>query len=335
MRTPKSILIWLILTLAAAPLAGAATLKLATLSPDGSYWMERMRQGAAEVAEKTDGRVKIKIYPGGVMGDDKAVLQKMRMGQLHGGAMIVGSLSDYYTDAQIYSLPLVFRSVEEVDHVRQEMDPILLAGMEKGGFVAFGLAEGGFAYIMSKAPVTGVDDLRARKVWVPDNDPSLAEAVKAFDVSPIPLSIADVLAGLQTGLIDTVATPPIGAVALQWHTQVDHLMDVPFLYIYAALGVDKRAFSRLSARDQATVRGVMGEAFADIDRRNRKDNVAALGALKGQGIAFQEPPPGEMERWRKIAAKVPDRLVSAGRLSPEMVDRLIRLVSEYRSAQEE
>jgi len=118
------------------------------------------------------------------MGDDKVVLRKIRIGQLHGGAVVSGSLSDYFPDNQVYGLPLKFRSFEEVDYVRERMDPLLTGGLEKSGFVTFGLAEGGFAYVMSNAPVRTLDDLRKRKVWAPDNDLTTLEAVKAFGITP-------------------------------------------------------------------------------------------------------------------------------------------------------
>ncbi len=311
--------------------AGAVQLKIATLSPEGSFWMEKMREGGAEVEKQTQGRVKIKYYPGGVMGDDKAVLRKIRIGQLQGGAVVSGSLADVFPENQIYGLPLKFKSYEEVDHVRGHMDAMIAEGLEKGGFVTFGLAEGGFAYIMSAQPIRTVPDLRQRKIWIPDNDPAILEAVKPFDISPIPLSIADVRAGLQTGLIDTVATSPIGAVALQWHTQVKYLTDLPFLYIYAVLAIDKKAFSEISPADQPVVREIMGRVFHEIDRQNRSDNIKALEALKNQGIAFMQPPPEALVEWHKRAAEVPERLLQSGRFSRETVEMLDGHIREFRS----
>ncbi|MCP4112222.1 MAG: C4-dicarboxylate ABC transporter [Desulfobacteraceae bacterium] len=300
----------------------ALNLKIATLSPDGSMWMEKMREGAKEVNQKTNKRVRIKYYPGGVMGDDKAVLRKIRIGQLQGGAVIAGSLSEFYPDNQVYSLPMKFKSFKEIDYVRERMDQLIIEGLEKNGFVTFGLAEGGFAYIMSNEPVHTVNDLRKQRVWIPDNDPLAMEAVKAFGITPIPVSIADVRAGLQTGLIDTVTTPAIGAVALQWHTQVKYLMDVPFLYTYAVLAVDKKAFLKISPDDQKTVREIMSRVFKEIDNRNRNDNVKALEALRKQGIQFIKPSEKDMKGWYEKASAVPELLVKANKLSKKMVDTL-------------
>jgi TRAP-type transport system periplasmic protein len=311
----------------------AMRFKIATLSPEGSVWMQKMREGADELARKTDNRVRIKYYPGGVMGDDKAVLRKIRIGQLHGGAVVSGSLSKFYPDNQIYNLPLKFRSFEEVDYVRKHLDQRIAQGLEKGGFVTFGIAEGGFAYVMSTVPIRTVKEMRRQKVWIPNNDTMILEAVKAFGITPFPLSIADVRAGLQTGLINTVTTPPIGAVALQWHTQINYLMYEPFLYIYGVLAVDRRAFAKISTHDQRVFRKIMGRIFREIDQLNRKDNVNALKTLRNQGIKFIKPLAEALDIWHHEAEAVPKRLVNAGKLSQDMVNTLETLLKECRLKQ--
>ena len=202
----------------------ATTLKIATLSPEGTGWMIELRKAAKNIRERTNDEVKLKIYPGGVMGDDKAVLRKLRVGQLHGAAMTSGGVLQPYPDIALYNLPLVFRNAQEVDYVRARLDEKLMAGLRENKFVGFGLAEVGFAYPMMKDPITAVDQFQNRRVWAPDNDPGALKAYASFNISPVPLPIADVLTGLQTGLIDTIGSPSIGAIALQWHTQVDYAL---------------------------------------------------------------------------------------------------------------
>ncbi len=322
-------LLMLCCLLAAVP-APAARLKMATLSPDGSSWMIRMREAAAEVEKETDGRVRIKYYPGGVMGNDTAVLQKMRVGQLQGGTLMAGSLTNIYEDIEIYSLPMKFRSLDEVDHVRGQLDAPLLAALEKKGLTAFGIAEGGFAYILSQKPIRSLGDLQQRKMWIPDDEPNILEGAKALELKPIPLAISDVLAGLQTGLIDTVATAPIGAVALQWHTQVDYLLDVPFMYICALLVADQKAFARLSPEDQPVVRDILSRMFQAIDRQNREDNIKAMAALRNQGIQFITPSPEALAELRDRAGEIPKRMLETGHLSPQIVRTLDEALDAYR-----
>jgi len=311
--------------------AHAVVLKIATLSPDGSSWMIKMRDGAKEVAQKTGNRVRIKYYPGGVMGDDKAVLRKIRIGQLHGGVVVANSLVKYYSDNQIYSLPFKFKSFKEVDYVRERMDQLIVDGLEKNGFVTFGLAEGGFAYVMSHVSIKSVNDVRKQKVWVPDNDPVVLETVKVFGITPIPLTISDVRTGLQTGLINTVATSPIGAIVLQWHTQVNYLLDAPFLYIYGVFALDRKAFEKISQEDQSVVRKIMDRVFREIDHQNRKDNIKAMETLQKQGIQFVKPSPEELNEWYAIASTLPKRLVKADKISQYMLNTLESNLQDFRS----
>ena len=228
--------------------ANAVTLKIATVSPDGSTWMKTLRAAGAEVAEATDGRVKLKFYPGGVQGDDKTVLRKMRVGSLHGGVMTVGVLAQFYPDLQIYGLPMVFSSAAELDFVRSKMDNALMSGLEQAGYIGFGFAEVGYAYAMSQYQIDSVEAARARKNWVPDGDLASAKALQAFGIAPIPLAIGDVLAGLQTGLIDTIAAPPVGTLTLQWHTRLGHVLDLPLLYTYGLLVVSGKAVQENQGR---------------------------------------------------------------------------------------
>lgn len=312
--------------------ANAVTLKIATLSPEGSNWMQKFRTSAKEIKERTNSRVKMKYYPGGVMGDDSAVLKKIRIRQLHGGAMTGGSLARFYPDSQIYSVPLRFENLEQVDYVRELFDPELVEGFEKGGFVTFGVSGGGFAYIMSKQPVRRPEDLKNYKVWSPSTDPATTASFQAFEVSPIPLPIGDVLAGLQTGLIDTIATSPVGAVSLQWHTQINYVTEVPLIYLFAVLAIEKKAFNKLTVDDQQIVREVMTKVFSDIDLENRSDNQKALEALANQGINIIKPSASELEAWQNKGRLAAGNLVRQGAISSEMMNRLESRLEKFDSA---
>ncbi len=308
----------------ALPLAQshALVLKIATVSPDGAMWMTKMREGAVEIAGRTQGRVTFKFYPGGIMGNDQSVLRKMRIGQLQGGAFPAGSLARRYADIQIYSLPFLFSTQSEVDSVRARMDDRLMQGLERHGLVGFGFAGGGFAYIMSTAPQKSIQEFRKHKVWVPVGDTIGRAVIQEAGASPIPLSLSDVLTGLQTGMIDTVATSPVAAIAFQWHTKVTYLTDVPISYIYALLAIDKKAFNKIRPADQQIVRQVMNRVYRQIDRQNRMDNEKARQALRRQGVTFVKPSAASLVEWKAVAAKAVDRLGRQGEFTPAMLSTL-------------
>jgi TRAP-type C4-dicarboxylate transport system substrate-binding protein len=323
--------ITLIALLLVAGTASAVDLKIATIAPEGSTWMKDMRAASAEIAERTDGRVNIKLYGGGVMGDDKKVLRKIRIGQLHGGVFTANSMEQYYPDLNIYGLPLLFENDAEVQYVRERVDPKLEAGLEEAGFVSFGFAGGGFARFLSNTPVRSVDDLKGKKVWVPEGDQISYRAMEALDLSPVTLPVTDVLTGLQTGLIDIVASPPVAVLVLQWHTKVDYLTELPLLYTLGYLAIDKRAFSRLSEADQAVVDEVMNRVYENFDRINQADNEQALSALANTGVDFVEPVDGAIDRWREPVMAANESLAEEGYLSPELLDEVQALLAEYRT----
>lgn len=309
----------------------AATYKIATVSPDGLSWMKKLRASTKEIATKTEGRVKFKIYPGGVQGDDRTVLRKMRIGQLHGGAVAAGSLTRFYPDLQIYNLPLQFRDYQEVDHIRREMDGMIADGLRDNGIETFAFTETGFAYLLTQTPVTTVEQLGQLKAWIPDNDPIAAELIKAFDVSPIPLNITDVLAGLQTGLINAVVAPPSVALALQWHNHVSYMTDIPLVYIYSMLAMDKKAYGRISQVDRVIVDAVMDKLFREVEADTRIDNEKALIAMGAIGIKKVEVSGEELARWQAVADDSVQNLIASGEISPEAVQAYLDNLQSYRS----
>lgn len=309
----------------------ATTFKIATVVPDGSSWMQQFRETARSIEENTQGRVTFKFYPGGVMGNDNSVLRKIRIGQLQGGTFTGGSLSEVYPELQVYSVPFTFRTYAEVDYVRARMDDLLRRGMEEHGYILAGISEGGFAYMMSSEPIRGIGDLQGRKVWIPEGDRINLATFSEAGITPIPLPIADTYTGLQTGLIDTVATSPVGAIALQWHTKIKYVTNSPLVYIAGVLVLSKKTFDRLSQEDQQTVRAALDETFRRIDRQNRVDDRKAIEALQKQGIQFIEPNTAEQAEWRRIAEKVVTRLLDEGLFSRDTYALLQQHLAEFRA----
>ena len=210
---------------------------------------------------------------------------------------------------------------------------MIIDGFEKGGFVTFGIAEAGFNYIMSKKPIRSINDLLTQKAWIPSGDDNALEMAKTLSVTPISLPIGDVLAGLQTGLIDTVAISPIGALALQWHTQIKYITDMPLLYGYGILAIDKKAFNKIKEPDQKIVRTVFEKTFHEIDIQNKKDNIAALEALRNQGIEFIKPDLKQQKEWKHNVDIAEKKLIESGKLSKKVVALLNKHIRDFRSKQ--
>ena len=330
MEMKTRILLGLALGIFALGAQAATMIKIATVAPDGTAWMREMRAGADAVKKRTEGRVEIKYYPGGVMGDEPSVLRKIKIGQLQGGAFTGGEFSQTNKDAQIYSIPFLFKNLDEVDKVRAQLDPMLKKTFESVGFEAVAISGGGFAYLMSVRDVRTKEDVKAAKVWVPQGDRIAEVALSAAGVTPISLPLADVYTSLQTGLIDTVANTPAGAIAFQWHTKLKHMMDLPLTYVIGILLVDKKVFDALSAEDRKALHDAFDAGFARLDKANREDNASAREALKQQGMMITAPNAAEMKTWEAVGTESFKQLTDQGALSPEMLKALNAAVAEIR-----
>jgi len=330
MRFLNKFSIALALAIAAAMPATAATIKIATVAPDGTAWMREMRASADAVKKATDGRVEIKYYPGGVMGDDATVLRKIKIGQLQGGAFTGGEAMVITTDAQVYSLPFLFRTQDEVDKVRAKLDPLLKQQFEKAGFELLGISGGGFAYLMSTRDIKTRDDLKSAKVWVPQGDKAAELAFRAAGVAPIPLPLSDVYTSLQTGLIDTAANTPSGAIAFQWHTKLKHMVDLPLSYVVGEVVIDKKAIDALSGEDRKALGEAFDAGFARLEKINRDDNTSARAALKQQGISITVPSEADRKSWESVGDDAFKQMSAQGGLSPEMLKALTAALAEVR-----
>jgi TRAP-type C4-dicarboxylate transport system substrate-binding protein len=269
------------------------------------------------------------------MGNDKTVLRKIRAGQLQGGAFTSGALSQIFPDLELYGAPLLLRSYAEVDYVRSRMDPYMVAGLERAGLVALAITDAGFAYLMSQRPMSRVDDLGGAKVWIQEADVMSAKAFEIAGITPVQLSLADVYTALQTGLVDTVTAPPMGAIALQWHTKVKYLTDFPLTYLNGVFAIDARVFGRLQPGDQAIVREVVREAARGQDASARVGAERAKEALRQQGIEFVDAAnPQEVERWRDIGRRTLRAMRAGSKYSEETIDALQRHLEDYRRSQD-
>lgn len=321
------------LTLAGVLPASAQEFKIATIAPEGSSWMADMRAGAKVIEEHTEGRVSFKFYGGGVQGNDKQVQRKMRTGQLHGGAFTSGGMGQFQQDADLLSLPLLFESVEEARYVRDHVEKEMRERLEEAGFVNFGFAAAGFAYMMSNKPLRTRADLSGQKIWIPEGDEVGFATLRALGVAPVVMPVTDVMTGLQTDLLDSVAVPPVGAVVFQWHTRLHHITDVPLAYVYAALLIDRKAFERLQPGDREVVREVMEGIYRKFDKYGVADNEEAMQALLESGLERVRPEESEVRKWREIAASTQRELGMEGTFDSKLLERIRSLAEDYRQRQ--
>lgn len=310
----------------------AQQLKIATLAPDGSSWMEVLNDAADEVKAQTDGKVVTRFYPGGVMGGSDMVLRRMKLGQLQGGVFTVGELAGMAPETNLYSLPFQFKNAAELAQLRDEFDPFILDALHEAGMVAPAITNAGFAYLFSRDRIASTDDVSSSlRVWIPENDALSRRTLERIGASAVPLSLADVYTALQTGTINTFANTMSGAIILQWHTRAKYMLDLPVLMTAGVMAVDRKAFERISPEHRAIWLTVFGEALREQEAQTVKENRDARDALVEQGIEIVEPEPQDVREWQRISNRVLDEMLASGAFEVPGIERLRERLEEIRS----
>ncbi|MDO7643629.1 MAG: TRAP transporter substrate-binding protein DctP [Reinekea forsetii] len=309
----------------------ATVFKISTEYPDGNAVLNELRAVGERIEAQTEGRVTFKFYPGGVMGDGTAVQRKIRIGQLHGTFIHSGALAESYKNSQVLNAPLLFRDFDEVDAVRAEFDPILNQGFIDSGWHTYGLIEGGFAYAMTAVPATDIETLKSQKLWLPANDPFSEKIARAFDISPIVLNIGDVLTALQTGAIDAIVTPPVGAITLQWYSRTKYLTDAPFMYTYGVIALAEKAVQRLSEADQEILAAELTASSKTLNTMARSDNLTAFTALESLGINIVQLVPEVRAAFEQEAAQATEKLIESGEIEQALYDRIVVVLDRIRN----
>ncbi len=305
-------------------------IKFATLAPEGSTWMKVMGALNAELQEKTGGRLKLKMYAGGVSGDEKDVVKKIRAGQLHAAGFTGVGLGEIAPETRVLDAPWLFRDSAEVDHVTKTFDKELRSAIDKGGYVLLGWTELGFVYVFSKKPIEGPADMRKSKMWVWEGDPIAQAVYGALEVSPIPLSIVDVLSSLETGRVDAVYGPPMGVIALQWFTRTKHIYSVPIADAAGAVLLSKKLFDELPEDLRKTLKEVSAKHLRSLNELSRAENEKALATLQKEGLRLSGKPDAKtLELYQELGRKARQGL--AGKLySKELLDRVEKSLEALR-----
>jgi TRAP-type C4-dicarboxylate transport system substrate-binding protein len=316
-------------TTPAADVAKTLQIKIATLAPEGSSWMKTFHAIDAEVRTKTDKQVGFKFYPGGILGDEKDMLRKMHIGQIHGAALTSAGLSAIYSEMDVFQIPFLFESHHEVDSVIAEMNAFFQKGIDENGYTLLGWSEGGFVRLMSTTPVATLDDLRKVKVWTWADSPMTKVIFDQANVSAIPLSVPDVLVGLQTGLVDVVYAPPSGAIALQWFTKTKYMTDVNLIYLIGGWVMQKKVFNKISPDHQKILLETCRRRMNELKTTVRKENQEAIQVMAKHGVKIITPTPAQVADFKKVSDQAMQRLEGKS-FSKKIRDEVITKIKTFR-----
>lgn len=314
----------------APPALAAGQLRIGTLAPKNSLYHRQLLE-VGEAWRNAQGGGKVLVYPDGSQGGETDMVRRMRIGQLQGGLLSVAGLEAIEPSiAALQLMPLMFRSWDEVDYVREK----LRAGMEQKfldkGFVILAWGDAGWVRFFSKQPAASPAEFKGMKFFAWGSESAQQEIMKSLGYTPVPLEVSDILPAIQTGMINAVPSTPYFALATQIYTGAPYMLDLNWAPIVGALVITRKAWDEMSPAAQAAVKGAGARAGENMRVQARKEVDEAVEAMKKRGLTVTKPNAEQMKAWRKLADELYPRL--RGRLVPaDTFDEVVRHLEAYRA----
>ncbi len=303
--------------------------KMATLVPDGSSWHLVLKETAEKWKTISGGRVVVRLYPGGVAGDDPDVVRKMRLGTLNAG--VLTSVGVAQIDKSVYALgvPLMYSSYEEVYYVLEKMRPRLEASLEAKGFVVLNWADAGWVHFFTQKPVAVPDDLRALKLFSWAGDTESVEIWKSIGFNPVPLPATEISTALQTGLVNALGSPPQVAVISQYYTRARNMTDMKWGLLLGATLITKSTWEKIPADVRPALMEASREAGRRLQEEIRKSGEKDVEEMKKRGLNVVPVTPQQRALWQQLTEKMYPRI--RGPIVPaDAFDEALRYRDEYR-----
>ncbi|MFH1807206.1 MAG: TRAP transporter substrate-binding protein DctP [Pseudomonadota bacterium] len=332
MRTGRcaitSMLVVLALGIASGARARARVLKIGTAAPRGTPWAKAAEEMGARFAEISHGRVELKVYPG-VVGDEPTILRKMRVGQLQGALFTSTGLSLISREPMALQLPMVFDSYEELDAVRQALEPELAAIFEKQGFVLLTWGDAGWLYFFTKKPARSLDDVKGLKTWMWANDPHGVKMFEAIGFTPVVLSSVDLVPSLQTGMIEAFPSTPMVALATQAYSYAPNVVDVPWAPVIGAILVTKESWDQVPDELKPELRKACDAIGSRLRSEVRAQSEEAMALMQKNGLRRHAPSAEQLTAWRRTAEQL-NATTRGQALDAALVDRVMALRDQRR-----
>lgn len=300
----------LVPSLARVSAAGNTTIRIGSLAPPGSSWDKVFRAWGNSLKQATGGSVQLQFFPGGVAGDERDVIRKMKLGQMDGGSFTSVGLGQVARATAVLQVPGIIETYKQLNYVREQLAPDFESMFEKEGYRLLGWGDVGFARVFSKKPILKPDDYKSVRPWVPRDDPFLPEMMKLIGANGIPLGIPEVFPALQTGMVDTVPCSALAAVALQWFRYVTHVSKDSDQAIVGATIMREELFKTLSPDQQKALFETSKKAHAALISQVQTEDAKAYKTLLSRGLTEFDPQgtPEQYAAWKKVFDELTKRM---------------------------
>lgn len=329
---PLAVLLWMWVS---AWGASAQVIKLGTVAPEGSPWHDSLLEVAQQWRELSNGRVTLRIYAGGVAGDEQDMLRKIRIGQLHATSMTSITLLGIVPDIESISFPMLVRTDEELDYVIEKLGPRFEEALAKEGFKVLGWSTAGWVRFFAKVPVITVEDMRQRKFFFWGSDAAYVELMKNSGFNPVPLAITDLLPSLQTGLVDSFAAPPAAALSFQWFGLAKHMTDMRWQPLPGTTVVTMRQWNKVPDDLKPALEKAMRDTHAKLQVQIRQLEQDAIKVMKEHGLIVHEVPPEIEKEWSDLVREKGHPAFIGPRFSRDAYEAVTSALDEFRSQRSE
>jgi TRAP-type C4-dicarboxylate transport system substrate-binding protein len=280
------------------------TIKLGTLAPEGSAWHNHLRALGEKWSEMSGGEVKVKIYPGGVVGNEADMVRKLRINQLHAALLTGTGIRDIDSSVQAMQIPMLIKDDAELDYVTEQMAPRFEKILEDKGYVVIHWGDAGWVTFFTQKPAKTIEDMKDQKVFAWAGDEGAVEAWKIAGFKPVVISATDITTSLQTGMIQAVDTTPLAALSFQWHRHAKFMTDVKWAPLVGALFVTKKIWEKIPAELRPKLIAYARESERKLLGETRKLANDAIATMKKDGLTVVTLTPAEQATWEAAAKKV-------------------------------
>ena len=313
----------------AAEAQAPIVVRMATLVPDGSSWHLILKETADRWKQVSGGRVIVRLFPGGVAGDDPDVVRKMRLGTLNAGVLTSVGVAEIDKSVYAMGIPLMYDSYDEVYWVHEKMRPKLEATLDAKGFVVLNWVDGGWVHFFTKSPVAVPDDLRKLKLFTWAGDAESVEVWRSAGFNPVPLPSTEIATALQTGLVEALGSPPQVAVISQFFNHARNMTDLRWQLLQGATIITKATWERIPADVRPELLKVTQEAGTRLRKEIREAEAKDIEAMKKRGLTVVPVSAAQRALWQKLTESIYPRI--KGKVLPaEAFDEAMRYRDEYR-----
>jgi len=308
----------------------AQTIKFASLAPEGSPWDKALRRIAADWAEASEGRLRVKVFAGGIAGDEPSMIRKIRINQLQAAAITGVGLGSIVEDIYAVQLPFVIRTSGEMDYVMGELQPTFKPMFDEKGFTLVAWFLAGWAHLFSKTPALTVRDARQLKLHADPSSPAIVDAWKKMGFHVVPVASTEVLPALQSDLVEAFLLTPLTAAAMQWFGLAKNMMELPLVPMISGIVVSQRVWESIPGELRSELLEIVDRHLLALSEETAALEQEAIQIMLANGLQIQPVSPESAAEWERVVEEGLD-LITGTVVSEQMFEEVQILLEEYRS----